>query len=379
MASIIPYSQLSKEQLFFLNKVGNSSQRQLNRIRSFCAVKDSQDILKCVFNIPEPMQVTYYNTNNLNIPEGVAVWQGMAQYNNELIICGTTLPTPTTGQGLIYFGSIDCNNSNPTYKILSVPDASYSSVYGPRNDPSSNNFTFVGSYNNPGDTNTYGFLYRGSTSQVDLDNSANYVLKMNYINPSYRTTFTHSTDGNFAVGNSGDVTGLVTNSWVYNITTRNYTTISYPGSATTTTYGIVKNTDGTYTIAGGYSLSISSTSIENGFVVDMNASGTIFSRWSSFKFGFAFTHFEGISVTSNPNVYSLAADSINTTNIQLGYAALISRVGDRFVETRTVKIDYGKSISTLGITTCNSIQDNNVVGLFSNGAIAFQATINNWY
>jgi hypothetical protein len=82
----------------------------------------------------------------------------MAQYNNELIICGTTLPTPTTGQGLIYFGSIDCSNSNPTYHILSVPDASYSSVYGPRYDDLTGMFTFVGSYNNPGDTNTYGFF-----------------------------------------------------------------------------------------------------------------------------------------------------------------------------------------------------------------------------
>lgn len=377
MASKIPYTQLNKQQLNLLHYVGSSNQRQLSRIRTFCAVTHQDDILQCVFNVPKSqVQVTYYNTKNINIPQGVAVWQGMAQYNNELIICGTTLPGPTTGQGLIYFGNIDCSSSNPSYNILSVPDASYSSVYGPRYNPTTN-YTFVGSYNNPSDTNTYGFLYRGPLS--GLNNAENYVLKMNYTNPSYLITFTHSTDGNFAVGNSGEVSGLVTNSWIYNITTKNYTTITYPGSSTTTTYGIVQNTDGTYTIAGGYSVNPNSAYLESGFVVDMDATGTIFSRWSSFKFGFAFTHFEGISITSNSNVYTLATDSINTSNLQLGYAALITRIEDRFIEVSTVKIDYGASISTSGITTCNSIQNNNVVGLFSNGAIAFQGTINNWY
>jgi hypothetical protein len=224
------------------------------------------------------------------------------------------------------------------------------------------------------------FLYRGPINQLDI--SSNYVFKMNYAtNPSqYLLTFTHSTDGNFAVGNSGEVNGgVTTNSWLYNITNQTYTTISYPGSATTTTYGIVKNSNGTYTITGGYSVDPNSIYLESGFIADIDATGTTFTNWSSLKLSMVFTHFEGISVTSDPNVYNLAADSINSSNIQLGFAVSVSRVDNKFIEISNVKIDYGASILTAGITTCNSIQNNNVVGLFSNGGIAFQATINSWY
>lgn len=366
------------QRLNLLHHIQQSNQRMLKRKYNSCRNDGNtgiEQILKCMFNT-SPNPVTYYDTSKSNIAEGVSVWQGMAPYNSEqIIICGTTLPTATTGQGLIYLGNIECNIVNPEYYILSVPDASYSSVYGPRYNNSTNEFTFVGSYNNPGDTNTYGFLFRGPINELDV--SSNYILKMNYINnpTEYLITFTHSTDGNFAVGNSGEFSGIVTNSWVYNITTASYTTFMYPGSATTTVYGIIKNTNDTYTLVGGYS--VVSGLDEKGFIVDMNTDGTTFTNWTSLQLSNFFTHFEGISATADPNVYTLAADAITPTNLTLGYAITVQRTGTTFNITKSVQIDYGGSIKQSGVTTSNSILNNNVVGLFiGDTQIAFQATIN---
>ena len=379
-------SQLTTEQANLLYSIGSSNSRQLNRIYNYCSVREPANVLNCVFNIASSPKVTYYNTKSINIPEGVSCWQGMAVgINNQLIISGTTGTNPLRGQGLIYFGNIDCiSNADTAYCIFSVPGAEYTSAYGPRYDPSTQLYTFVGSYTNANDPNTYGFLYRGTTSQADLTTDSKYVKKMNYINGqvSYPITFTHSTYGNFAVGNSGQFQGLATSSWLYNITTNTYSPIAYPNAASTTTYGIVQNPNGTYTIAGGYTLDPNGEYLESGFIVDMNSTGTTFSNWSNFKFpDLPFTHFEGISLSSDPNVYTLAADTQNSSGAVLGFAVLASRINGQFIVNSSVSINYGASISEPYDTTSNSIQNNNVVGILTgtNPSIAYQATVNRRY
>jgi hypothetical protein len=381
-------SQLTTEQANLLYSIGSSNSRQLNRIYNYCSVREPENLLNCIFNIPAPPKVTYYNTKSINIPEGVSCWQGMAVgINNQLIISGTTGTDPLRGQGLIYFGNIDCiSNSETSYCIFSVPDAQYTSAYGPRYDPATQLYTFVGSYTNKDDPNTYGFLYRGTTSQADLTNPAKYIRKMNYLGlSSFPITFTHSTYGNFAVGNSGQFNKLATSSWLYNITTGSYSPIAYPGAVSTTTYGIVQNPNGTYTIAGGYTLDSDAQYLESGFIVDMTQTGSnppVFSNWSNFKFpDLPFTHFEGISLTSDPNVYTLAGDSRNSSGAIVGFAVVASRVNGQFIVNSIVSINYGESISAPYDTTSNSIQNNNVVGILTgtNPTIAYQATVNRWY
>jgi len=389
--SYLTTQQVTGQQLNLLYSIGSSSSRQLNRIYNYCSVREPVNVLNCIFNISssETPKVTYYNTNSINIPEGVSCWQGMAMgINNQLIISGTTGTVPVQGQGLIYFGNIDCiSNSESSYCIFSVPGSQYTSAYGPRYDPSTQLYTFVGSYTNENDPNTYGFLYRGTTSQVDLENESNYIRKMNYNGPtSLPVTFTHSTYGNFAVGNSGRFEQFITSSWLYNITTDSYSIIKYPGSVSNTSYGIVQNPNGTYTIAGGYTLDSDAQYLQSGFIVDMTQSGTsdpVFSNWSNFKMtDLPFTHFEGISLTSDPNVYTLAGYARNSTfNAIAGFAVTVSRVNGQFIVNSSVSINYGESISSPYPTTANSIQNNNVVGVLAgtNPAVAYQATVNRWY
>jgi hypothetical protein len=373
--------------------INSSNNGQLSRIYNHCRSGSNtsmNSILECMYiGKEQKKQVEYFNTNNINAPLGVSVWQGIAKYGNQLLIVGTSEPGANTGQGVIYFGDIRCYNGT-TY-TLSVPSAQYSSVYGPRYDTSSGLFTFVGSYTLLNDTNIYAFLFRGTLS--DLTNPSNYVLQMQYSSPAHIISFTHSTYGNFAVGNSGSAAAQDTESWIYNITTQAYTTISFPGSKTTTTYGIVKNPNGSYTIVGGYStseqVSMKDIYIQNGFVkpvqyafaADYNGTTNTFSNWSTIQYQNNYaTHFEGISTTNNPNVYSISADVLGLNNDTTGFFLTIERQQNgSFVPNNWVSINYGKSIRQKGLTTSNSVIDNNIVGLFigPNGSTsAFQATVN---
>ena len=391
----------SQKSIALYQSVQSSNTAQLARLYNYCRSSNqsisNNSIIECMYFGKENKNpfVDYYNADNVPAPVstsgfGVSVWQGVAKYGNQLLIVGTSDPGPNTGQGVLYFGDIT-GTSGTTY-TLSVPGAQYSSVYGPRYDSTTGLFTFVGSYTLTGNSNIFAFLFRGTLAQ--LANAGNYVLQMQYTSPTHTTSFTHSTYGNFAVGNSGSVSATDTLSWLYNITTGTYTTISVPGSKTTTTYGIVKNPNGSYTIVGGYSTDkkVSIKDIyKNGIPVPAqyafaanftyNGSTVTFSNWTKIQYQNQYlTHFEGISTTSNPNVYSISADVLGLTNDSTGFFLTIERQLDgSFFPSNWVSLDYGKSIGKKGLTTSNSVIGNNIVGLFvgPNGSTsAFQATIN---
>ena len=371
----------------------SSNSRQLSRIYKSCNNNSAslESVINCMYNIEK---VKYFNTNYINnqTGAGVFVWQGISKYiNNLLLIVGTSDPGANTGQGIIYIGDITCNGGEIVQ--LSVPTAQYTSVYGPRYDSTTDLFTFVGSYTFANDSNIYGFLYRGRLDK--LSNPNNYILQMNYSSSTYTTTFTHSTDGDFAVGNSGSISEKDTLSWLYNINNDNYTTITHPRSKTTTTYGIVHNNNGSYTIVGGYSTyrHIGIAEIYNSyaralpiqyayiadFVYNDNSQAIIFKNWTTIQYKNNYlTHIEGISSTNNPNVYTLAADVIGINNKTTGFFLTLERKNNTFISSNWTPIDYGSSIHEKGLTTSNSVVDNKIVGLFvsSTTTEAFQAIIN---
>lgn len=389
--------------------VNSSNSRQLSRIYKSCNNNSTslESVINCMYNIEKVKynveKVKYFNTDNINnqTGEGVFVWQGIAKYiNNLLLIVGTSDPGANTGQGIIYIGDITCNGGEIVQ--MSVPTAQYTSVYGPRYDSTTDLFTFVGSYTLENDSytlendsNIYGFLYRGKLDKLSIANINNYILQMNYSSSAYTTTFTHSTDGDFAVGNSGSTSEKDTFSWLYNINNKSYTPIIYPDSKTTTTYGIVHNNNGSYTIVGGYSTSrqIGITEIYNAngvalpiqyayiadFVYNDNSQTITFKNWTPIQYKNNYlTHIEGISSTNNPNVYTLAADVIGINNKNTGFFLTLERQFNTFKSSNWTPIDYGSSINEKGLTTSNSVVDNKIVGLFvsSTTTEAFQAIIN---
>ena len=96
------------------------------------------------------------------------------------------------------------------------------------------------------------------------------------------------------------------------------TDIVYPGSTTTTAYGIWYNGGTSYTIAAATASSCSpSSTIGNGYLVDYDSATGQFTNWTSFAYPNGLvgqdyvTHFQGISSTEQ-GVYTLGADSAQT-------------------------------------------------------------------
>ena len=366
------------------NIVNESNQQMLSRRTKGC--NDKSNYLFCLFgysnntNNCNSNYITYYNQNNSGIVPGVSTWQGMCEYkNNQIVICGTTLPSPQTGLGLIYIGNIQCNDPNQSYYTFLVPNSEFTSCYGPRYDITTDTFTLVGSYNNPNDTNTYGFLFSGNLN--GLTNPSNYVTQMQVTPNQYPITFVHSTDGNFAVGASGTTKPPTLSSWIYNISQNTYTSYSFNNSLFTTLYGIVLNPDSTYTIVGGYSDG-TVLPFTYGFIADMiydtNTNSLSFVNSTSLSLDNTITHFEGISKTNNPNVYTIAADVLDSNNITVGYALIIQRENGVFKIMKATNVDFNCTAKNIGgVTSSNSVLGNTLVGFNEslNSKSSFQCVI----
>ena len=187
-------------------------------------------------------------------------------------------------------------------------------MYGPDN-LGNGEVRLVGTYN---DGAVNGFVFQGTTA--DFTNSNDYQT-VDY--PNAQDTYLHSTMGGLVVGNADgaeaglpDITG---HAFIYHLATSRFLTeIAFPGSTTTTAYGIWYNGGTSYTICGGYSSnSNASEPIGNAYLVDFNSATGLFTNWASFAYPSGVvgqdyeTHFQGISSTEQ-GVYTLSADSGRT-------------------------------------------------------------------
>ena len=350
------------------------------------------------------MTIQYYNTNILPIklPDntiengGVSAWQGIRYIAQDTyILCGTTNPNPNAGNGLLFLGNISCTNGFLYY--LNVPKEGggeyYTSVYGPNYDFNSGNFTFVGSFTSEDGNKIKGFCFKGKLNEVELKKLENFSFPSE-INIEFDITFLHSNMNNLIVGNSGKniIDPQKTISYILDQNTmkiRNY--IQYPYAGTTTTYGIWYNGGDSYTIVGGYSkkaIEISniyknglSQPIGSGFIADYNARTNRFCNWTSINYcnnENILTHFEGIYGLKCKNLYALNADVVNKSkNVTQGYYLTICRnvKKGKFEVKKWTEIKYPSKEP--GITSSNSVANNNVVGLFisPSGNISYQASI----
>ena len=355
--------------------------------------------------------ITYYNGNNLYVQSntgnsseefvygGISAWQGARSLQKDLVylLCGTTFPTPQTGYGLIYKGNISCTNGELYY--LNVPESIGTSVYGPNYDLVSGLFSFVGSYTTSSNNKTLGFYYEGYLDENNLSNPVNF--KYPGVNNDYDITFVHSTMGEFMVGASGiENDSLSTVSFLYKTSDLDtiYLKIEYPNSYTTTTYGIWLNSDGTYTIVGGYSPNRSyamneiynmdtgmPVPIGEGFIATYNPTTNEITDWTSLlpSESGLLLHIEGISKFADSNLYSINIDTLDPgTNLQISYYTTmqyIPHLNGYVVDRNFKKLDYPQDNGApFNVSSSNSVADNNIVGLHitSLGNVSFQAKIN---
>ena len=200
----------------------------------------------------------------------------------------------------------------------------------------------MGTYNNSAAGTVNSFIYTGTTSE--FNNPANFS-SLTFPGATY--TYAHSTAGGLVVGNNdnpvdhggqADLPYGPGQAFLYNIAQETWTDIAYPGSKTTSAYGIWYNGGTSYTIAGGYSMGLIDTftnqnqPIGTSYMVDYNSATGQFSHWTSFAAPFGgnvLTHFQGIS-SAQAGVYTLAADAVPglTTQPLQGYLVTVIRNAD---------------------------------------------------
>lgn len=323
--------------------------------------------------------VTYANADAVSI-QPVSAWQGIrpSDTTGQYLIVGTS-----GSNGLLYEGPI--SGAGGTSYLVNYPGATATSVYGPDN-LNDDVLRLVGSYKTGNDT-VQGFFFEGTTSE--LSQSDRYRT-IDY--PNAKFTYVHSTMGGFAVGNAdGPVANLpigTGHAFLYDVAQdKILKDIVYPGSLSTTAYGIWHNGLTSYTICGGYSnLNDPGGSGGHAYLVDYDSATGRFDNWTSFDYpngpiGKDFiTHFEGISSTES-GVYTLNADSVQagSTNPTQGSWVTVRRNPDRsFSEGVWVDLNYPGVDPSTAITSSNSVAGNQVVGVVigASGTFSFQATVN---
>jgi len=307
---------------------------------------------------------------------GLLFWQGIRKFSdNYYIICGTN----EQEQGILNIGPLLNYNSANNY-IITYPGSITTSVYGP-NYVGFSYYRLVGSYKNENDDNVYGFYFEGKLS--DINNENNYKT----ISTGASYTYVHSTMKDILVGNYDKNTRSPISAFLMIIPTGKIINIEYPGSTSNTVYGIWHNGGTSYTLCGGYSTDSIVNSdvyinnqplpIGKAYMVNYDIEKNEFKNWTTFKYPYSrndlLTHFEGIS-SSEPDVYELAADTINGI-LQPSWVRVIKDEYGNF--TLDEWIDYKYPLPGT-ITTSNSVANNALVGSYINesgDAVAFQMEI----
>ena len=334
-----------------------------------------------------PSDVVLVNTGS-TAPQPVTSWQGIREFGTG----GDYLITGNSGtNGLLYVGPISGTGGTAyevNYPNTATATTTSTSVYGP-DDLGNGVLRLVGSYKT-GDGVVNGFVFQGTVA--DLSNPANYRT---IDGPGAQITYVHSTMGDLAVGNTDGPEGNFPiasgHAFLYNVATNTFLPgISYPGSTTTSAYGIWHNAGTSYTIVGGYSTLLNpGSALSHGFMVDYDSATGLYSNWTSFNYPNGvvgqdyITHFEGIS-SDQKGVYTLVADSLQTgsSNPAQGSLVTVRRNADgTFSPGAWVDLTYP---GVRGIASANSVAGNQVVGIVigaavgtsSPGIFAYQATVN---
>jgi trimeric autotransporter adhesin len=320
--------------------------------------------------------ISYYNADNVSM-QPVTGWQGIrsSTTSGQYLIAGTS-----DANGLLYEGPI--SGAGGTSYSVNYPNATTTSVYGP-DSLNGNQVRLVGSYKN-GDGTVHGFLFQGTSA--DLSQSSDYRT-IDFPNAQY--TYVHSTMGDLAVGNADGPEGNAPigtgHAFLYDVAQNTFLPdIVYPGSTSTTAYGIWYNGGTSYTICGGYSHILGPTqTIGNGYLVDYDSATGRFTNWTSFDYPNGLigqdyiTHFEGIS-SAEQGVYTLAADSGQTgsTNAVQGSLVTVRRNPDgTFGAAVWVNLNYP---GVTGLVSADSVAGDQVVGIVlgDTGTFSYQATVN---
>jgi subtilase-type serine protease len=235
---------------------------------------------------------------------------------------------------------------------IKYPGSSNTSVYGPA--ITQTGYRLVGSYEKKGQTNADGFVYDSTTakyltlnapSTLCAPKSCNYtIVHSNYGNATYKAV------GNYDAVMSGPATTprdtypISGHAFIYDSATATFSTLEFPGSVSSTAYGIWMN-GSVVAIAGGY------TDKKGTHAYVRNLAGTKMLVYDWPKS--ILTHFEGITGAGGPGNYNVIGDYFDIKNKTLEYGFFLP-IRNWTAGTATV----------IGPVSANSVYERTVIGVY---------------
>jgi hypothetical protein len=235
---------------------------------------------------------------------------------------------------------------------IKYPGSSNTSVYGPA--VTATGYRLVGSYSKKGQTNANGFVYDSTTKKYLTVNaptnlcspkSCNYTIAhSNYGDAAYKVV------GNYDAIKSGSVlpaTGQYPASghaFIYDSATAKFSTLEFPGSISSTAYGIWMDGNAV-AIAGGY------TDKTGTHAYVRNLAGTKMLVYSWPKS--ILTHFEGITGAGGAGNYNVIGDYFDLKSKTLEYGFFLP-IRNWTAGTATV----------IGPVSANSVFGSTVIGVY---------------
>jgi subtilase-type serine protease len=265
----------------------------------------------------------------------------------DLVSATVTLTGGATVGGLLFRGT-------NTWISLQVPGASSTAMYGPA--VTVGGYRIAGSYKVSGATGDQGVIYNSVTKKyltIDAPASLCAPKTCNY-------TIAHSSYGGSAykvVGNYDAVSSSTSadastypvsgHAFLYDSTTKKFSTIDFPSATSTTAYGIWIN-GSTVAVAGGFTAKKS----VHAYVRSLSGSGMLVYDYPKA----AVTHFEGITGAGGPGNYNVIGDFSNVksgTGLVYGF----------FLQIRKWKA--GTPV-VIGALSANSVFQRTVIGVYKN-------------
>ncbi|NBV47240.1 MAG: hypothetical protein EBR86_16795 [Planctomycetia bacterium] len=285
--------------------------------------------------------------------------------SDQVYISGVFKPSGTSAtQGLMYQGSINANTG--AWYTLNYPGAggetiTSTALYGPNN--LGTGVRVVGSYKTSSSNADIGVMYEGPVNGV-----GGTWTSLSF--PGSIDTIAHSTYGDLVVGNY-DTQLDNGKGFVYSVSENSFRTLEFNGITPTswTAYGIVQNQNGSYTIAGGFSLAPSVTGLDEGYIVDYDPLTHSTSHFHAYNYGghpvtSVISHFNGITSDGHGG-YNLTGDWVGAGSAGngLGFFAHVDRAVDGgFSDATWTSIAY--PAQNIGPTSGNTVYENYVLGVY---------------
>ena len=238
------------------------------------------------------------------------------------------------------------------WTAIKYPHSAKTSVYGPA--VTQTGYRLVGSYEKKGQANADGFVYDSTTKEYrTLDapatlcspKSCNYtIVHSNYGDATYKAVGNYDAVGSRSSLTPADTYPVSGHAFIYDSASAKFTTLEFPGSISSTAYGIWIDGN-SVAIAGGY------TDKKGTHAYVRNPAGTKMLVYDWPKS--ILTHFEGITGAGGPGNYNVIGDYFDLKNKTLEYGFFLP-IRNWIAGTATIT----------GSVSANSVYQRSVIGVY---------------